>query len=106
MPEKLRSRRGDEAADGKNCQILCGLERTDPPRRAATAVAARRPSNGRISWRHALRLPFQKVVGKFGEEPGRFAHWREGLLGFLHLPMGVATGLIEAQKFRERYFVM
>jgi hypothetical protein len=53
-----------------------------------------------------LRLPFHHMVGEFGKEPGGFAHWRQSLLGFLHLPMGVATGLIEAQKFGERYFVV
>jgi len=46
------------------------------------------------------------MVGEFGEEPGGFTHWREGLLGFLHLAMGVATGLIEAQQFGERDFLV
>ena len=53
-----------------------------------------------------LRLPFQKLVGKFGEEPSGFTHWREGLLRFLHLAMGVAAGLIEAQEFGERDFLV
>jgi hypothetical protein len=61
---------------------------------------------GELSEACVLRLPFQDMVGEFGEEPGRFAHWREGLLGFLHLPMGVAPGLIEAQEFGERDFVV
>jgi len=99
---KLRSRRGDELVVARFTRVL-GVS---TPSRSDRCRWAPSLQEGDFLAACKLRLPFHHMVGEFGKEPRGFAHWRQGLLGFLHLPMGVATGLIEAQKFGERYFVV
>ena len=102
MPGMQRSRRGDEAVVARFTRVL-GVP---TPSRSDRCRCAPPLQGGEFLEACALRLPFQKLVVEFGEEPGGFTHWREGLLGFLHLSMGVATGFIETQEFGERDFVV